>query len=345
MSKRYSLAEQKIRSIGEIARLIHSEDDLDTLLEQVNHGISRHSVWALSSIVAVDFTEGRTYLVSTSSPYGTTDDPAYSDRSWHISDSPSAQAVQSEEMIIIEDAQNQDRSPGYRQQARDLGYRTLVIVPIGAVDDHGRPLVLSLKARDITEVSQGVVAMYGGGVVVLVPECAARKLGDANIRRQFWNDVQWTFGDEALIVQCDTCRIIEDYQLSYAQGEKIVKLASSLRLAGWINRQDLRSSIVLLSLADDKIVSAFLENGIRRIVDHDRQHHTDYFVTLKAFVEHEGRFQSSAEALGLHPTTLRYRISRLEELFGIDATTAATRFELQLAIKLLELGSMRVQQT
>ena len=38
--------------------------------------------------------------------------------------------------------------------------------------------------------------------------------------------------------------------------------------------------------------------------------------------------------LGLHVTTLRYRLTRLRELFGIDIDTPERRFALELAIRL-----------
>ena len=41
-----------------------------------------------------------------------------------------------------------------------------------------------------------------------------------------------------------------------------------------------------------------------------------------------------ADAMGLHVTTLRYRLSRIQALFGIDPETADKRFAIELAIRL-----------
>jgi len=46
------------------------------------------------------------------------------------------------------------------------------------------------------------------------------------------------------------------------------------------------------------------------------------------------RAQACADAMGLHVTTLRYRLSRIQALFGIDPETADKRFAIELAIRL-----------
>ena len=38
--------------------------------------------------------------------------------------------------------------------------------------------------------------------------------------------------------------------------------------------------------------------------------------------------------MGLHVTTLRYRLSRIQELFGIDVESPERRFAVELAIQL-----------
>lgn len=46
------------------------------------------------------------------------------------------------------------------------------------------------------------------------------------------------------------------------------------------------------------------------------------------FALHEGRFQSTADALGIHVSTLRYRLDRLRDKYGIDLLDRETRLLL-----------------
>jgi hypothetical protein len=55
--------------------------------------------------------------------------------------------------------------------------------------------------------------------------------------------------------------------------------------------------------------------------------------TALAFVQHGGNAAAMARALHLHPQTIRYRLTRLRELFGDALADPDARFELELALR------------
>jgi DNA-binding PucR family transcriptional regulator len=55
--------------------------------------------------------------------------------------------------------------------------------------------------------------------------------------------------------------------------------------------------------------------------------------TALAFVQHGGNAAAMARALHLHPQTIRYRLTRLRELFGDELADPNARFELELALR------------
>jgi DNA-binding PucR family transcriptional regulator len=55
--------------------------------------------------------------------------------------------------------------------------------------------------------------------------------------------------------------------------------------------------------------------------------------TALAFVQHGGNAAAMARALHLHPQTVRYRLTRLRELFGDQLEHPDERFELELALR------------
>jgi hypothetical protein len=55
--------------------------------------------------------------------------------------------------------------------------------------------------------------------------------------------------------------------------------------------------------------------------------------TALAFVQHGGNAAAMARALHLHPQTIRYRLTRLRELFGEELEDPDTRFDLELALR------------
>jgi len=63
--------------------------------------------------------------------------------------------------------------------------------------------------------------------------------------------------------------------------------------------------------------------------------------TLRAWLDHQGRIPPIAEALHVHPQTVRYRLGRLRELFGAALEDPQARFELELALR----GAENTQKT
>jgi hypothetical protein len=57
-------------------------------------------------------------------------------------------------------------------------------------------------------------------------------------------------------------------------------------------------------------------------------------LTLRAWLANPGQRKRIAYVLGVHPQTVRYRMSRLRELFGATLDDPDTRFELELALRL-----------
>ena len=70
------------------------------------------------------------------------------------------------------------------------------------------------------------------------------------------------------------------------------------------------------------------------LLRHDARRRTAYVETLSKYFDSGARLQACADAMGLHVTTLRYRLARLRELFGIELDTQEQRFSLELAIRL-----------
>jgi hypothetical protein len=55
--------------------------------------------------------------------------------------------------------------------------------------------------------------------------------------------------------------------------------------------------------------------------------------TLRAWLRHRGRTELVAEALHVHPQTVRYRMGRLREVYGERLDDPDARFELELALR------------
>jgi sugar diacid utilization regulator len=67
--------------------------------------------------------------------------------------------------------------------------------------------------------------------------------------------------------------------------------------------------------------------------------HADLRHTAETYLDHAGHAQRAAAALNVHRQTLYYRLSRIEELTGLDLSDGMDRLLLHTALKLLPLHS------
>jgi len=69
--------------------------------------------------------------------------------------------------------------------------------------------------------------------------------------------------------------------------------------------------------------------------EHDRRRGGELETTLRAFLDHDGHWGATAEALYVHVNTLRNRMARVAELTGRDVGRTADRVDLFLALEAL----------
>ncbi len=117
----------------------------------------------------------------------------------------------------------------------------------------------------------------------------------------------------------------------------MVEIARSLGRTGALSLQDFGPMPMLAAAAGVDEVRLFLSEVLGQVVEHDRENDTPYLETLEIYLQERGRSQAAADAMGLHVPTLRYRLKRIEELFGINVEAPDRRFSVELAIQLQKM--------
>jgi hypothetical protein len=75
---------------------------------------------------------------------------------------------------------------------------------------------------------------------------------------------------------------------------------------------------------------------VQAMTEHDRERGTDYAVTVLAWLESFSDIGAAAARLQVHPNTLRYRLRRIEERFGLDLTDPESRLSAWLQLRLVQ---------
>src|SRR5699024_11266238 len=89
----------------------------------------------------------------------------------------------------------------------------------------------------------------------------------------------------------------------------------------------------LLLTQDTALVTAMARSRLAPLTRLREQQREPMAETLLAWLETGLNAKKAAVRLGVHPQTVRYRIRRLEELFGPCLRDPARRFELELVLR------------
>lgn len=103
-----------------------------------------------------------------------------------------------------------------------------------------------------------------------------------------------------------------------------------------IRQADIASHALLLASIPDEVRSAYRDRMLGAILDYDRAHNSELEVTLEAFLRASASWTKCAAAMHLHVNTLRYRVSRIEDLVGRPLSLLETQADLLLALDLRE---------
>jgi sugar diacid utilization regulator len=89
-------------------------------------------------------------------------------------------------------------------------------------------------------------------------------------------------------------------------------------------------------------VRSFYEDTVAPIVRYDDQYRTDLVGTLDAYLEHNCNMNATAAAIYAHRHTVAYRLDRIRELSGLDATVSEDRERLGLGLKAYRIIAPRL---
>jgi hypothetical protein len=147
---------RKFASVAEIARLINSSNDLRAVLNRIVTAVCQHSSWSSCGIMAVNRKAGLSELVVRFDPRL---DPATNPpTSWKLEESATMRVIETNQPVIIPDAQGCEEFLSYKSDSRLRGYHTVVMLPLGTTDPLGREMTIAMHSREVVDVSETELA-------------------------------------------------------------------------------------------------------------------------------------------------------------------------------------------
>lgn len=123
----------------------------------------------------------------------------------------------------------------------------------------------------------------------------------------------------------------------YRQALLTANLAARLGLEGAASFSQLMPMPLFWPLIENRDVEAFIPLELEKIRRHDAEHGTNYMETLRAYSLGLFRKKEVAKHLHIHVNTLSYRLSQIEEQFGIGSESPREQIRLACSFLILNL--------
>lgn len=102
-----------------------------------------------------------------------------------------------------------------------------------------------------------------------------------------------------------------------------------------VTSDQVSSAVTLLrSAVPERLQRTFAAQVLSVVTEYDERNNSGLLPTVTAFLECDCSWSRTAERLGLHQNTVRYRIARVEELTGRVLSSVEDRLDLFLALRL-----------
>lgn len=215
-----------------------------------------------------------------------------------------------------------------------------------ASEPPGSGLHLSL-ARAVADLRPGAaVVIVDDDLIVFAPANPKEEPAQWNrFVSRMLTAVESHAGARPIAAESSLCRRLSDYREARAECGRVMRLARMFGKSGQLSQADFGPFAVLLSAVDEPSARDFVRHMLGAIEEYDERHGGDLLHTLMEFVRDGCRYQACADRLGIHVSTLRYRLQRLQELFGVNFEEPDSLFGLSLALRLRELSApARIQR-
>jgi len=181
----------------------------------------------------------------------------------------------------------------------------------------------------------GHVISVGSGLVCLLHQ--AEDLDEQRLTafaKRMSSMLKSAFATEPIVVMGGSCDSLESCANEWERCWRMIRVARTFGRAGVLAAPEFGPLPMLIGAADSADMRSFVDGTIGPLIRHDRDHDTPYLDTLAAYVRAGCRGQQCANDMGIHVTTLRYRMARISDLLGIQVDTPDRRFSIELALRL-----------
>jgi sugar diacid utilization regulator len=130
------------------------------------------------------------------------------------------------------------------------------------------------------------------------------------------------------------CHEVGDFPRSYREAQLALRMQKAVGGSDQVTLfDDLGVYQILATDTDASAMESFTRDWLGALLDYDGVHGAQLVRTLSEYLDRGGSYDSTAAALSVHRSTLKYRLRRIREVSGYDLSSPDTKFNLQLATR------------
>jgi DNA-binding PucR family transcriptional regulator len=158
--------------------------------------------------------------------------------------------------------------------------------------------------------------------------------------RRLQRSAQRELPDTAVVIGVSRlCRSIQEVPSAYAEVQRFLKLR---RAMGWSDGLLLveRLGLYRVLLQHQEVAPGLIQFAADRLSclqQYDQEHDSNLIACLRAYLAAGGEIKETARALSVHRNSVRYKLQRIAEIAQVDLSDPEVRFQLQLALKIIDV--------
>lgn len=199
--------------------------------------------------------------------------------------------------------------------------------------DEGAHVYINRKAQE--NFGASISCIVDSRIFLLVRD--TKEVNDPVRRDDFLNGIQSILARRPTIVWSEPITRMQAIEAAFDTCKRNLQMAEAMYANGWVSGGAIGSFPSLMSSVSETVAQEFLARSIEPIHDNGSQKGEVAIETLRHFLGSGRRLQEAADSLGIHVSTLRYRLERLAERYGLDFSDSDKCFELELALRLHHL--------
>ena len=148
-------------------------------------------------------------------------------------------------------------------------------------------------------------------------------------------------GTAVFVGVSQVCRAMREVPTAYAEVKRFLKFGRAMQGQSGLIFVD-RLGLYRILLQQEEMGSElirFASDRLSCLQAYDLERNGDLIACLRAYIANGGEIKATAQSLGLHRNSVRYKLQRIEEIAQVDLNNSETRFQLQLALKIIDLQS------